>query len=114
MLVGLSDREQAEMDKPLVRAHPEARRIRDAMERCVALAGNYQGKVYRVAGLRWCTPEYLLSGGGPTGGAMKDGGRWNARGRATGLPRPSTIPPHRWLLVEGFRAAYSATAAKTA
>jgi hypothetical protein len=92
--------------KPLL-PNRRAASIIAAMRDCLPSAVPFAGSVYRMASLKWCTAEHLLSGGSVEGGSWSLGGRWNPPGAATGAPKPLNMPEARWLLREGFRTAYT-------
>jgi hypothetical protein len=92
--------------KPLL-PNRRAATIIAAMRDCLPLAVPFAGPVYRMASLKWCTVEHLLSGGSTEGGSWSLGGRWNPPGAATGAPKPLHMPEARWLLREGFRTVYT-------
>jgi RES domain-containing protein len=59
-----------------MREHPESGRITRAIQRCLALAGPWNGDLFRFGTPKWSTEAHLLTGTG----ALHAGGRWHPIG----------------------------------
>ena len=57
--------------------HPKNSQLRAGLKKCMALAGTWQGAIYRFAEVEYANRGDLLSGAG----SRHDGGRWNPPGR---------------------------------
>src|SRR5437016_4908023 len=57
-------------------SHPESEKLGDALERCLQLATNWSGIVYRATSPKYANEYDLLTGIG----SQEEGGRWNPKG----------------------------------
>jgi RES domain-containing protein len=57
-------------------SHPESEKLADALARCLQLATNWSGIVYRATSPKYANEYDLLTGIG----SQEEGGRWNPKG----------------------------------